>query len=335
MRSVDRRRRRISVIMVVAALAGGGMAAIAPSAAYAGAWAQVLCAQANGQPAPIEGFTSSTNGGLATNGCNPYAGGLIAAVNSAASLPPLAGAVYTYTAPAGSTIAGGTLALSLYAPAGIAYVATPAANYDPADVVAACQSGFPCGGQVNGELTEVVPITHPGGTQLFAVAQCLEPGGGNCPAGGGGAGLDAQVNLYQAIIDLTANATPAATGFGGGLLASGPVSGTQPITFLATDPGGPGVFKVTVAVDGQPLYAATPDTNGGHCASTGTDAAGNNEFLYAVPCKASVAVSVPVDTAHFADGTHDLSATVVDAAQNSSLVLHQPITTANRTTVSA
>ncbi len=313
------------------ALAG----AVGPAAAQAGTWAQLVCAQPGGQPAPTEGFTSSTNGGLATNGCNPYAGGLIAAVNSAVQLPPLAGAVWAYTAPAGSTIAGGSLSLSLYAPGGVAYVATPTPAYDPADVLAACQAGFACGGQVDGELTQTVPITHPGGTSLYAIAACLVPGGGDCPAGGGGAGLDAQVNLYQATIDLTNNATPAATGFAGGLISPGAVSGTQPLTFTATDPGGPGVYRVSVSVDGRDVYAQTPDSNGGHCASAGTDAAGNDEFLYAAPCKASLAVSVPVATSGLTDGAHELAVKVTDAARNSSLVLRQSFTTSNRTKVSA
>ena len=325
-------RLAAAILSGILPLAG---AALGPSPAYAGTWADVTCTQPNGQPTATGNWASSTTGGLAINGCNPYAGGLIAQVNSAAALPSLAGAVWTYTAPAGSTIAGGTISLSLYAPLGLAYVATPGPNYDQADIVAACESGFPCGGQVNGELTAVVPITHPGGTALYAIAQCLPPGGGNCPAGGGGSYLDAQVNIYQAIIDLTSNATPAATGFGGALLTPGPVAGTQPLTFTATDPGGPGVYKVTVAVDGHPVYSATPDTNSGQCAAVGTDASGAAEFLSAQPCKTSVAVSVPVDTTMLADGPHDLSVTVTDAAGNSSPVLHQTIVAANRTTVSA
>ena len=116
-----------------------------------------------------------------------------------------------------------------------------------------------------------MPITHPGGTSLYAIAQCLAPGGGGCPAAGGGANLDAEINIYQATIELASNATPAATGFGGALLAPGPVVGTQPITFTATDTGGPGVYKITLAVDGHPVYDATPDTNSGQCAPIGTD----------------------------------------------------------------
>jgi hypothetical protein len=309
--------------------------ALGPAAALAGTWAQLVCAQPGGQPAPTDGFASATTGGLATNGCNPYAGGLIAAVNSAAQLPPLAGAVWGYTAPAGSTIAGGSISLSLYAPEGLAYVATPAPTYDPADVLAACQTGFPCGGQVDGLLTETVPITHPGGTSLYAIAQCLPPGGGDCPAGGGGAGLDAEVNVYQATIDLTNNATPAASGFAGGLLAPGPVSGLAPLTFTATDPGGPGVYRVTVSVDSHDVYAQTPDSNGGHCVSPGPDAAGNDTFLYAAPCKQSLAVSVAVATSGLADGSHELAVTVTDAARNSSIVLRQAFMTSNRTKVSA
>ncbi|HTW13463.1 MAG TPA: hypothetical protein VME01_12010, partial [Solirubrobacteraceae bacterium] len=46
-------------------------------------------------------------------------------------------------------------------------------------------------------------------------------------------------------------------------------------------------------------------------------------------------VDIPVSTAPLTDGQHDLKVVVTDAAQNSSTVLDQTITTANRTAVSS
>jgi hypothetical protein len=46
-------------------------------------------------------------------------------------------------------------------------------------------------------------------------------------------------------------------------------------------------------------------------------------------------VDIPVDTTTLADGTHELKVIVTDAAQNSSTVLDETITTLNSTTVSS
>ena len=305
------------------AVAGAGAlagSAIAPSMAQAGAMTQVICTAPNGQPAPTEGVTNSAaGGGTTTNACNPYAGGLIAALSSSAAVPAGGNATLTYNAPAGSTILGGTVSLSLFSPSGRAYVSNPT----PSDVIAYCAAGSPCGGSVGGELTQAFAL-HSGGTHIYAVADC--PSG--CQAGGGGAGLDAQVNVYAMSVQLGNNATPTGTGFGGSLLVPGAVHGTQPVTFTAADPGGPGVQKVVLAVDGRTLYTATPD-NPGRCASIGNDASGYPEYPYAMPCPATFDASIPVDSTLFPDGSHALTITVSDAAHNSAVVLTRTLTISN------
>ena len=96
---------------------------------------------------------------------------------------------------------------------------------------------------------------------------------GKCPVDGGGNGVNAQTAIYAADIELANSSTPAATGFAGSLLASA-ASGTADLTFNAQDPEGPGVYRVSVDVDGNAVYQGTPETNGGRCASIGVDSGG-------------------------------------------------------------
>jgi hypothetical protein len=269
---------------------------------------------------PLSAGTAAT----ATDRCNPGTGGLVALVSSATAVPSGTAASWTYTAPGSSIIAGGAISLSLFAPGGIAYVATPASTLDSADTLASCRSGSTCGGSIGGQLTEVVAIAHPGGTHIYEIAQCQ----GSCPAGGGGAGLFAQANVFGMAVELTNNAHPAGSAFGGGLLQP-QASGTQALTFTATDQGGPGISKVLVTIAGTTLYNATPDSNGGRCVSPGNDANGASEWLYAQPCPSSLNVSIPVDTTPFADGAHELKVTLTDAAGNVANVLDQEISTSN------
>ena len=312
-----------------------------PSDADAGTWAQVTCTQpVTGLPqAPTEGWVALDGGGTATQGCDPYTGGLVASIADSSPFSNGAGAAWIYTAPGGSTIAGGQVVAQLYAPQGIAYISTGSFNA----AMASCQGGSPCGGVVGGSSGVLtLPIAPVGGTTLTEKVLCSAPSNGNCPAAQGGSGLDAQINLYQAVVDLTNNATPAATNFAGGLLAAGPISGEQAVTFTATDPNGsspssssgPGVYKVQVLVDGQVVYDQTPDTNSGHCAPIGSDAAGNLEFLYQTPCKSMVNVSVALDSSGLPDGPHNLTVKVIDAALNTS-VFQEAFSSANHTTVSA
>jgi len=58
-------------------------------------------------------------------------------------------------------------------------------------------------------------------------------------------------------------------------------------------------------------------------------------FDWQQPCLQTETVDIPVDTTALTDGQHELKVIVTDAAQNSSTVLDQTITTLNRTTVSA
>lgn len=302
--------------------------------ARAGEWVQVTCAQPNGAPAPIEGWVGSAyKEAVADSGpidtCAQHGGALTAYDSSAVEAPAYTGAIWVYTAPAGSTIAGGALSVSLSTPQGQAFVATPQDAYNQANVVINCQYNEPCGADGTETASVSIGPTFAGGSQLFAAAMCVSPtyGGTTCPAGSGG-GTSATISVYAADIELQNSATPTSTGFAGTLLSPG-ASGTAELTFTAQDHEGPGVYRVIVDLDGAQVYAGTPETNGGRCASIGKNASGVSEFLYAQPCKQDVAVDVPLETTRFANGSHNLKVTVQDAAGNTAVVYDGTISIAN------
>ena len=152
------RWRRIG--WLVALLLPGVCLAPAP-AASAGEWTQVTCTQPDGAPAPIDGWSGGPYGvAEADSGpidtCAQHGGALTAYDSSAVEAPAYTGAIWTYTAPAGSTIAGGSLTVSLSTPQGQAFVATPQDAYNQANVVINCQYNEPCG--ADGTETATVPI---------------------------------------------------------------------------------------------------------------------------------------------------------------------------------
>lgn len=317
--------QRAAAVFSLAAVACILILALAGSA-HAGTWTLDSCRQPNGQPAPTDGWSTAATGAVGpdsgdTNSC-AEGGELSAVTSSEAPQGAYEGPEWVFSAPSGSTIAGGTINASLSSPHGQAWLGTPSASYDSADVLANCQYNLPCG--ADGTLTGAFPITHVGGTSLYAVAVCVGPyeGATSCPASGG---IDAAIHVSSAAIELANDATPAASGFGGTLLNPN-AHGTQELAFQASDPGGPGVRLVVVQIDGTTVYSGTPDTNEGRCVPLGSSE-GALVFDHSQPCRTSESVDVPVNTATLPNGAHTLKVTVVDAAQNASVVYDGQITT--------
>jgi hypothetical protein len=282
--------------------------------------------QPDGRPAPTEGWSTSATGAVGpdsgdTNTCE-QGGSLGAVTSSEAPQHPYEGPEWVFTSPAGSTIAGGSVTATLTSPHGQAWLSTPNATYDSADVLANCQYNLACGG--GGTLSGTFPITHPGGTNLYAIAVCVGPyeGATSCPASGG---LDAGIYLSSADIALSNGATPAASGLGGTLLNPN-AQGTQELTFNASDPGGPGVYLVTAQIDGKTVYSGTPNNNEGRCVPVGSSG-GALMFDYSQPCRTSESVDLAINTTALADGQHVLKVTIEDAAGNTSVVYDGTITT--------
>jgi hypothetical protein len=181
----------------------------------------------------------------------------------------------------------------------------------------------------------VAPGTMPSGVNWVTVGVGCDggPGGYDCPGSQAGS-PEASADIMSAQMVVNSSASPSASGFSGALLQAS-AHGTADLRFTADDTSGPGVYSVAVQIDGANVYNATPDGNVGECVVVGTYTNGSWEFEHLQPCKQEETVDVPVDTTSLADGPHTLKVTVTDAAQNASVVYDGPITTANRTTVSA
>jgi hypothetical protein len=344
-----RRRCGRAAELVLALLVAGAVGALpgsplVASAAYAGQWMQVSCANPDQSPAPSEGWTSFTTGatGYGSNNatsCTPTSP-MYALLSSDGAVGVGAGEDLQYTPPSGSTLAGGNVDVSLYADgygqdaSGTAVLYTPAFAYDGSDVFFQCLADLtPCANGTS-DFSGVLALPVNRGGDFYIGAGCGGLPGQYC-AEGGSAGAWALTQLWWADFLLTNTSSPAASGFSGSLLAAD-AHGTADIAFTATDPDGPGVYNVTVQIDGNTVYSATPNTNQGECAPVGTDnTTGALMFDWQQPCLQTETVDIPVDTTTLADGQHELKVIVTDAAGNSATVVDQTITTLNRTTVSA
>jgi hypothetical protein len=354
--SGHRERNRLGprAALVALALFTAGAADLLPggplvaSAAYAGQWVQVSCANPLLTPAPSEGWSSFITGtpGAGSNNstnCTPnnpmYAelspsGDVDAPVDSAETLQ--------YTPPAGSTLDGGNIDVSVaaggYVPAatGTATLYTPADVNDANDAFLQCDSVTDsCNNATATSFSGVLALPADRGGNLYLSAGCAGTQGQSCNLINNGAW--ATVKLLWADLLLTNTSAPAASGFGGSLL-SPDAHGTADIAFTATDPNGPGVYQVAIEIDGNAVYDATPNTNAGECVPVNPAPApvtGPLMFDWQQPCLQTESVDIPIDTTALSDGQHQLKAIVTDAAQNTSIVLDQTITTLNHPAANA
>jgi hypothetical protein len=323
--------------LVGALLLGLALAAVLAPAARAGQWMQVSCTNPNGSSSNGQGWSSTSAGSVGA--------GSTASANCSSTQPmfaQLAGANASgnsenliYAPPAGSSIAGGAISATISGDGGQngapgdAVIYSPQEVYAAGDVLVQCSWGSQTANAPCGPVTGTYGLPANGGAtaQIFVDAGCADTGG-TCPAGADG--YVAQASVSAADILLSNNAVPAGSGFTG--TALGTVTGTGNLLFTATDPSGPGVYNVTVQLDGTTVYSATPNTNGGACEPVGTDSAsGALQFDASQPCPTTAAVNAPVPTTGVANGTHTLIASVTDAAGNAATVLDQTITVDNPT----
>jgi hypothetical protein len=336
------RRGRLLLKAVTLACAVLSVAALSAvslnvAAAYAGNWMEVACENPNHSAAPSQGWTSFTTGGGygsgAGTGCSPGAP-MYGILSTDAGVAVGAGENLQYTPPSGSTLAGGSFD---------ATVSTDGYGADASGVVAAYSPAFEYNGNVffqcahgeelcpNGtyDYSGVISLPANRGGALYVGAGCGGAGGQACDEGGND-GAWALVDVWWANLLLSNSATPSGSGFSGTLLSPN-AHGTQELIFDTSDSGGPGVYAVTVQIDGKTVYSGTPDNNGGKCVAVGTSS-GAWMFDYSQPCKQSESVDLPINTAAVADGQHTLKVTVEDAAQNASVVYDGTITTQNAPT---
>ncbi len=211
---------------------------------------------------------------------------------------------------------------------------TPEYAYDASNVflqcvavLAACQNGL-------ANFYGVVDLPPGRGGSLYLAAGCLGQVAGTYCTHGANRGAWSVVGVQWANLLLSTGAAPTATDFTGSLLEPA-AHGTAGLAFTALD-SGPGVYKVTVAIDGKPVYDATPNTSAGKCVPVATDeTTGALMWAWQQPCPKSQHVDLQVRTTLLRDGEHELTVTVVNPARDTSTVLRRTITTNNRTTVSS
>jgi hypothetical protein len=231
---------------------------------------------------------------------------------------PGSGPSYVYEAPPGILIAGGVAKLSMTSPGGKVALEAPRQSPNPTLTLASCDSS--CTGVHNATVS--IPDTE--WWLLWAKAMC-EPASGQstCTAGG----VNAEMSIDSAMILLHTEATPEAIGLTGSLTES-PVSGTASASFTAKESKGPGIYRVSVQIDGSTVWAQTPETSFGQCVAHGTY---ENALVFrnAVPCKEEVPVRVEIPTGTVPDGPHLVEVAVEDAAGDRSVVFDKMLTFAN------
>jgi hypothetical protein len=289
--------------------------------ARAGEWAQATCSDGD-EPVPTEGWVHGSLGGYPANTgqgdtCQQVGGSLSLRDEVGYQLPE-SGPMWVYDAPPFSTIQGGSVTLSLASPGGQAYLATPKNDTNVTDLVLMCT-------ELCASVRETTAAIHQlGGSQLFAVTECIPRSGKEyCSSG-----VSAEMNIKSATILLANEAKPVGTGFAGTLLDN-PASGAASLSFTAHDEHGPGVYRATVQVDGHPVWSGTPDLNEGECVTHSTYE-GVRKFRNLQPCPQETDVHTEIQTSELAEGQHQLTVDIEDAAGNKATVYTGTITIDNQ-----
>jgi hypothetical protein len=111
-------------------------------------------------------------------------------------------------------------------------------------------------------------------------------------------------------ITLVDRSAPSVQTVSGSAVADSTWTGSEPLTFSATDRGG-GLFRVIVEADGVPVEAL-PAVADDRC----VDRTGARDFGYPVPCPTQGAGSVRIDAADLPGGWHTVAVYLEDVAGN-------------------
>ncbi len=287
--------RAVRVLGVVILASAGSLATVSVPDARAGTLTLVTCA---GSPANA-GWTVFSEGAppagsINSSSCSP---GMEVGLPDEAPAGAAEGLVFT--APGGETIVGGEITVKGY------MSGDPGYNNEPVGqegVLSSPSESNVFGRMGNTTRTFKIPA---GGSQIWAREVCSGSNGPICGYG--------SISIPSAYIVLSPSATPSVSALAGPLTAGGSQHGTQNVSFTASDPGGPGVYRVTATIDSKVIYQATPNLNGGTCTAVGNYGAAL-EFYTANPCPQSVPVTLPIQTGALSDGIHSLTVSATDAA---------------------
>ncbi len=248
------------------------------------------------------------------------------------------GAFATFNAPGGMTISSFGLwryeAVGPYEP-----YAAPVTNiaYNPGNVSLGGLCAQSLGCAIRGTyLSRLAGENYVGASGLTGVTQIQTSavcGGGPgttyvCPISNAENGNSAEVDVYAADIVLNDTSVPTVSNVSGPLVAGGTLSGTQSVSFNASD-SGPGIYSATITVDGSIATQGILDTNGGACQSLGITSDGLRSFNHPQPCKPALTATMNLNTAGLSAGTHNVIITVDDASGNATTAWDGTITTNN------
>jgi hypothetical protein len=306
-------------LMVAALLAGG--AAQASAATYHAYLCRIPYGPNAGSPAPTQGVTTAIDGPPATAGDTCAGGGSMFAEVDAPIAVGIGGAVF-YSPGANLRIAAFRLWRAMHAdgfggPATYDFVAN--FFYDQvATIYGICDASAGCGfGSLQDPLAAAnlveSPAGFPGSANVGWQAYC--GGGGQCPQTPQPTPGQAFTRVFAADITLDDSGAPTVGALSGPLVSGNPVSGTQTVSFPASDAGG-GVFRGRLLVDDKVVVDQVLDANGGSCANLGLSPDQRPSFVLTRPCPPTLTGTLALDTTAVAAGAHTLQVAVTDPAGN-------------------
>lgn len=313
----------------------------APALAQAGTFTALTCHGVTGNAIGMPGWSVGTaNGQYITYGAGCAGGGqgsfgLTMGPNPTGEYFNGNGNTMTYSVAAGETIAD--YSLNLYAFGGPCVVQS-----------GQCANGF---GQVYvnhtgqsdpnydyrnlgyGAATATVGASGLSGVTYVTVGVSCDPGQDLSYPCSGSADPEAQALVSGGAFTILDATVPSVSNVSGSLIAGGTLTGTNTISFTASDSGG-GIYSATVLVDGRQITQEVPGTNGGLCANL-TPSSSTMTFAAPQPCPTAENVSVPLNTTQFSAGQHHLQVIVKDAAGDQAVAYDGTITTSGPPLVGA
>jgi hypothetical protein len=328
--------RRVQIVASV--LASAACLLAAPSLASAGTFTALTCHGPSGNPVGTRGWSvGSASGEYITFGAGCASGGqgsfgLTMGPDPTGNYYNGNGNTMTYLVPTGLTILSYSLQLSAFGgPCGIQngqcadglgqvfvnHTGQSDPNYDYRNL------GY-------GTATSTVGASGLSGVNYVNVGvSCDSEPNHVCP---GAADPEAQALVSGGSFTLLDSTVPSVANVSGSLLAGGTLTGTDTISFTASDNGG-GVYSAIVLIDGHQVVQEVPDTNGGLCVNLAPPSSATLAFAAPQPCRTTENISIPLDTTQFPAGQHHLQVMVRDAAGDQAMAYDGTVTTSGPPTV--
>lgn len=310
----------------------GFAAAHADAATYHAFLCRVPYGANTGKPAPTDAisFTHSSATGSASDSC--ASGGSMSAALDGSAHGQGEGSSLIYNPPGGLTIAGfttwrhervGPVVGPTVPFTNIRYTGVASAEGQDCQVNTGCTER----GVSSPPLDALNAVAVPGLSAVTEVRFDAFCGGaaGTCPATPSGTPA-AVIDVFAADMLLNDATAPAVTAVTGPLLAGGPLTGAQSVTFKAADGGG-GVYKGSLAVDGVVVSDTILDAGSSTCADLGVAPDGRPSFAGTQPCPTALDGLLTLNTGLLPAGSHALQVRVTDPAGNQTVATSATITT--------